>query len=158
MKKIVILFLVISTVLAVGGCTKNISPNTVEAYAMVIDQLYTEDPALNHDIKYIALDTSLMVNLTDEGKEELMDKLKDYGFEVLNMTFEELEKEGYIQELYFKEGILFKIEDSPMKSGSITMKASKWRSGLGAIGYNELTIKYKNDKWEITSIGSSWIS
>ncbi|MFZ5967336.1 MAG: hypothetical protein ACOYVK_09200 [Bacillota bacterium] len=157
MKKICILFLVVTMMLAVG-CSKNQTSDTVEAYAMVIDQLYAEDSGLNHDIKYIALDTSLMVNLTDEGKEKLLEQLENYGFEVLNMTFEELEKQGYIQELFFKEGILFRIEDEPIKNNTITMKASKWRSGTGAIGFEDLIIKYKNGQWEITSLGSSWIS
>lgn len=157
MKKILILFLVL--IIALGaGCTKKQKPDTVKAYMMIIDQLYKEDSALNHDIKYLALDTSLMVNLSNEGKDELLNQLKDYGHEILDMSFEELEKQGYIQDVYFKEGVLFRIEDKEIKNNSITMKASKWRSGLGAIGYNEVTIKYNNGEWEITELNGSWIS
>jgi len=157
MKKILILFLVL--IIALGaGCTKKQTPDTVKAYMMIIDQLYKEDSALNHDIKYLALDTSLMVNLSNEGKDELLNQLKDYGHEILDMSFEELEKQGYIQDVYFKEGVLFRIEDKEIKNNSITMKASKWRSGLGAIGYNEVTIKYNNGEWEITELNGSWIS
>ena len=132
--------------------------NIVESYTTVIKKLYKEDIGLNSNIKYIAVDTSLIVNLTDEGKAELLKKLESYGFTVLNMTFEELEKEGYIKDLYFEEGILFKIEDKPIKNNSITMNISKWRSGLGAIGYDGLVIEYRNDKWEIMKLGDAWIS
>ena len=38
------------------------------------------------------------------------------------------------------------------------MNASKWRSGLGAIGYVDLTVKYTNGKWEIVKTWSAWIS
>lgn len=132
--------------------------HTVEAYVTVIEKLYKEDIGLNSNIKYIAVDTSLIVNLTDEGKAELLKKLEIYGFTVLNMTFEELEKEGYIKDLYFEEGISFKIEDKPIKNNSITMNISKWRSGLGAIGYDGLVIEYRNDRWEIKKLGDAWIS
>ncbi len=132
--------------------------NIVEAYMTVIDKLYEEDSGLNGNIKYIAIDTSKMTNLTEEGKVELLKELESYGFTVLNMTSEELENQGYIKDLYFEEGILFNIEDQPIKNNSITMDVSKWRSGLGAIGYDNLVIKYKNGKWEITKSGDAWIS
>ena len=41
------------------------------------------------------------------------------------MTFEELEEQGYIDDLYFKEGILFKLEDETMNGNSILMNVSK---------------------------------
>lgn len=179
MKKISILF-IISIIVFMVGCTgnqdadiaeqekpkgDNISVDTekqdidiVEAYMVVIEKLYKEDIGLNSNIKYIAVDTSKIVNLTDEGKAKLLNEVESYGFKVLDMTFGELEKEGYIKELYFEEGILFRIEDNPIKNNSITMDISKWRSGLGAIGYDGLAIEYKNDKWEIMKLGGAWIS
>jgi len=158
MKKASILFLV-AIMAFMAGCTRSEkTPNMVEAYTTVIDKLYTEDSGLNHDIKYLAIDTSLMANLTDETKAELLKKLDNYGFTILDMPFKELQKQGYIEDLYFKEGILFRIEDEPIKNNSIIMKASKWRSGLGAIGYNNLTIKLMDGKWEITELGGLWES
>lgn len=158
MKKASILFLV-AIMAFMAGCSKSEkTPNMAEAYTTVIDKLYTEDSGLNGDIKYLAIDTSLMTNLADETKAELLKQLGSYGFIVLDMSFEELQKQGYIKDLYFKEGILFRIEDEPIKNNSITMKASKWRSGLGAIGHNNLTINFKDGKWEITELGVSWES
>lgn len=155
MKKIILLVLV--TVLIGGGCSQE-PPDPVGAYMTLIDKLYKEDAALNHDIKYLVIDTSLIKNLSEEGKSQLLKELEKYDYSVLDMTFEELEKEGYIEDLYFKEGILFKIEDEPMNGNSIVMDASKWRSGLGAIGYNDLKLVFKSGTWKITKIGSSWIS
>ena len=155
MKKIIVV-LILLTIIATG-CNQEIT-DTVGAYTTVIDKLYNEDIALNHEIKYIAIDTSLIKNLPKEQKSELLEEIEKYGYIVLDMTFEELEEQGYIEDLYFKEGILFKIEDKTMSGNTIQMDVSKWRSGLGAIGYDEIKVKYKNGKWQITNIGSAWIS
>lgn len=157
MKKI-LLILNIFLVFILSGCSEDSAPNTADAYKIVIDKLYNEDEGLNSEIKYLAVDTSTMKNLTDETKAELLKTLENYGLTVLDMSFEELKKQGYIEDLYFKEGILFKIEDEIMKNNSIIMNVSKWRSGLGAIGYDNLVIKYKNGEWKITKTGDAWIS
>ena len=140
------------------GCTQPGEINKVDAYTTAIDKLYQEDSGLNGDIKYIALDTSSIINLDDSERQELLQALESYGFTVLDMTMEELEEEGYIKNLFFEEGILFQIKDEPMQETSITMDISKWRSGLGAIGYDGLIVKYKNGKWEIVKQGNAWIS
>ena len=155
MKKIIALMIFI--VLLANGCSKE-ELDMVGAYTTVIDKLYNEDTALNSDIKYIAVDTSLIKNLSDEQMSILLKKVEDYGYIVLDMTFEELEEQGYIDDLYFKEGILFKLEDVSKSKNSITMDVSKWRSGLGAIGYDDLVVKYQNGKWEVKKTGSAWIS
>jgi len=156
-RKIFILFILSIAVFTVA-CTQSEEVDKLGAYTTVIDKLYEEDNALNSNIKYIAIDTSLIVNLNDEEKAELLKELENYGFTVLDMTIEELEEEGYVKDLYFEEGILFEIEDEPIKRNSITMDISKWRSGLGSIGYDGTVVKYKNGKWKIEKEGDAWIS
>lgn len=156
MRKIIFIWLIAVMVL-MSGCNAEV-PDTLGAYTTVIDKLYNEDEGLNSDIKYLAIDTSSMKNLTSDKKTKLLKELEKYGLTVLDMTYEQLEEKGYIQDTYFKEGILFKIEDEIIKSTSITMDVSKYRSGLGAIGYDGLVVKYKNGEWEITKTKSAWIS
>ncbi|MTI70882.1 MAG: hypothetical protein FH751_11590 [Firmicutes bacterium] len=156
-RKIFVLFILSITVFTIA-CTQSEKIDKVDAYTTVIDKLYEEDTALNSNIKYIAIDTSLIVNLNNEEKKELLKDLEKYGFTILDMTIEELKKEGYVKDLYFKKGILFKIKDEPIKRNSITMNISKWRSGLGAIGYHDTVLKYKNGKWKIEKQGIAWIS
>lgn len=155
MKKL-IAWLIIMMIM-ISGCSQE-APDNVGAYTAVIDKLYIEDMALNNDIKYIAVDTSLINSLSVEETTRMLKEIEKYGYTVLNKTFEELEQEGYIKDLYFEEGILFKIKDEPINRNSITMDVSKWRSGLGAIGYDDLRIEYINGRWEITKAGSAWIS
>lgn len=156
-RKIFILFILSITVFAVA-CTQSEEVDKVGAYTTVIDKLYEEDSALNSNIKYIAIDTSLIVNLNDEEKAELLKELGNYGFIILDMNIEELKEEGYVKDLYFEEGILFQIKDELIERNSITMDISKWRSGLGAIGYDGTVVKYKNGKWKIVEQGDAWIS
>jgi len=157
MKKIITL-LTLAAAILLSGCFQNAPSDCVGAYMAVIDKLYNEDSGLNGDIKYIAIDTSSMSNLDENSKAELLKQLEKYGAAVLDMTFEELESKGYIKNLYFTEGIFFRIEDAYIKNNSIKMNVSKWRSGLGAIGYNDMTVSYKNKSWKITKTGTAWIS
>lgn len=157
MKKIIVFLMLMILSLMAVGCSQE-TPDPLGAYTTVIDKLYNEDTALNHEIKYIAIDTSLIQNLTNEQKSILLKEIGKYGFAVLDMTFKELEENGYIEDLNFKEGIFFRLKDEPVKGNSITMDASKWRSGLGAIGYDGLKLEYNDGEWTIKSVGTSWIS
>lgn len=154
----IFVLMILSITLFTAACAKSDPVDKVGAYTTVIDKLYEEDSALNSNIKYIALDTSSIVNLNNEEKAELLKELENYGFTVLDMTIEQLEEEGYVKDLYFEEGILFRIKDQPIKGNSITMDISKWRSGLGSIGYDGTIVKYKDGKWEIDKQGNAWIS
>lgn len=156
MKRLIACLIIMMIV--ISGCSQEVPLDTVGAYTTVIDKLYNEDMALNSDIKYIAVDTSSIVNISEEEVSRLLKEIEKYGYDVLDMTFEELEQEGYIKDLYFEEGILFRIKDNVMSGSSITMDVSKWRSGLGAIGYDDLRVKYRDSKWEVTKTGTAWIS
>lgn len=138
------------------GCTSKKAVNPVDAYVMVIDKLYTAD-SLSSNIKYLNIDTSLMVNLTDVTKAELLKRLESYGLIVLDMTFDELEKQGFIKNSNFQEGIYFIIEDEAINNNVITMKVHILRALDDASGYNDLVIEYKDSKWEITK-GDLWFS
>ena len=133
----------------------------VNAYMSIINKLYEEDPSLNDEISILAIDTTKMCNITSYEKTLLLEKLKNvYELEIIDSTFEDLKKEGYIlaDQLYFPNGILITIEDTPIANDStFIFNASKWRSGLGAIGYNNAAITYIDYTWEIT-VQSSWIS
>lgn len=159
MKKSIISFILIVSVLT-AGCSSSKPEDCIGAYMTVINKLFNEDKALNDGIKYMAIDTSSMSNLDEESKNDLLKQLEKeyYGTIILDMTFEELKSNGYIKDLFFPDGIFFKIEDSLIKNNSIEMNVSKWRSGTGAIGYDNLIIKYSDSVWKITDTGTAWIS
>lgn len=134
----------------------------LDGYLALIDNIYQEDEGLNSDINTIALDTSEWINLTKVEKELIFNKVKEtYGYEVLEGTYDELAEQGIIDKdkLYFPTGILIKISEMKYDNGKeeITCGISKWRSGLGAIGANEVTATLKDGSWVITKDGN-WIS
>jgi hypothetical protein len=134
----------------------------MEGYLAIIDDLYLEDEGLNSDIKMIALDTTEWIGLTDIEKEIIFSKVKDkYGYEVVEGTFEDLSEEGIIdnENLLFKDGILITLSDMKydQKKSKITCATKKWRSGLGAVGANEVIASYDGKEWNIKKDGM-WIS
>ncbi|MGF7143550.1 hypothetical protein HNQ56_001977 [Anaerotaenia torta] len=133
-----------------------------EGYLALIDDIYQEDTGLNGDIDTIALDTAEWTGVTDKDKEMIFARVKEaYGFEVIEGTFDELAEQGIInkEKLYFPKGILIQLTGVKYddKKETITCGISKWRSGKGAIGANEVTARLKNGIWEITREGE-WIS
>ncbi len=134
----------------------------VDGYLSLIDDIYNEDTGLNSDIGIIAIDTEEMTNLSELEKEKLLANIKDkYNMEVKKGTFDELAEEGLIdkENLYFENGILIKITKPVFdeKAQKITCGIEKWRSGLGAIGSNDVTAQYNGSEWTITKNGT-WIS
>lgn len=133
----------------------------IDGYITIIDDIYKDDSALNSDISMIALNLSETMNLSEGDKELLLIKLYDmYGLEVKESTFDQLVKEGLINEkkLYYPTGILITISNSEYNEVKRTLKydIKKWRSGDGAIGY-EGKAKFDGEKWIITK-ENMWIS
>lgn len=133
----------------------------LDGYLAMIDDLYYEDDALNHDIDLIALDTSNFYWESDEQRRIFLAMLQSrYGLEVKEATYKTLVEEGLIDSdhLYFEKGILIGAEDIEYneKRQTITGKLSKWRSGTGAIGWH-VKAKQKKSKWIVTR-KNHWIS
>lgn len=139
-----------------------ISGQNTGAYMAVFEKLMKTDDALNADIKYIALDYEKAMT---ENKKDLEEAFSEYctehGYQLLIDDFEGLCESGYIEkdELYFKDGIIISFEDSELTEEKLVTDASKWRSGLGAVGA-EYTVINKDGKWEIDQNGvqQEWIS
>lgn len=123
--------------------------NIVSAYMLAIDTLYKKDDTLNEGIKYIAIDYSKMHYLSKEEREELKGKLGKYNCTILESTFEELEKNGLINNKEFKEGILFRIDDAASIDNQLILSIEKWHSMMGSIGCKRMTLEDVNGGWKI---------
>ncbi|MDF2905564.1 MAG: hypothetical protein K0R34_885 [Herbinix sp.] len=136
--------------------------NLIDGYLSLIDDIYQEDDGLNSEITTIALDTSGWINLTVIEKEMIFAKVKEvYGLEVVEGTYEELAEQKIIDKdkLFFPDGVLIKISEITYDENKevITCAISKWRSGDGAIGADDVTATLKDGVWEISKEGN-WIS
>lgn len=133
----------------------------IDGYLALIDDVYQEDPGLNGEITTIALDTSDWKGLSDIRKEIILSRMKElYELDILEGTFDELAEQGLIdkENLYFPEGILIDITEIVIEDDNeeISCNINKWRSGLGAIGW-DAKAKLKKGSWVITR-DNMWIS
>lgn len=134
----------------------------IDGYLALIDDIYQEDSALNADIEMISLDTTGWIDVTDIEKEIIFTKMKEiYGVDIIQGTFDELAEQGIIdkENLLYPKGVHITISDMKYnaKKETITCSLEKWRSGLGAIGSNDVTAKYKDGVWKITK-ENMWVS
>lgn len=132
--------------------------DVVDGYLLVVDYLLNNGAAIVEQDKYLALDTSKMVNLSLDDKTRLLQHLEKYGLQVLNKTRAELEQEGYIVATNFEHGILIEIKDTKMESNGITMDTSRYRGGLFAFGMEDFRIRFVSGRWEITDIDITWVA
>lgn len=133
----------------------------VDGFFSMIDDIYREDPALNSDIIMIAFDTGELDMLSETEIETILAMVKnEYGLEVIRGTYDELADQGLIdkEKLYFEKGVLFNFRNVDINKDrtKIACSIKKWRSGLGAIGW-DAEAKYDSGQWNI-SRDNCWIS
>lgn len=133
----------------------------IDGMFALIDDIYQEDSALNSDISMIALDTSEWTSILMAEIYTILAMVEEkYEVEIIQGTYEELAERGLIDEenLYFESGILITLRDIKINKGrdKISTSISKWRSGLGAIGWDG-EAKLKAGEWKITR-DNMWIS
>lgn len=133
----------------------------IDAYKVMIDDIYQEDSALNDQINIIVFDTLEWTNLSNAEIEVLINILEEeYEMDIVEANRDELYEMGLIDkdDLYFKDGIIIELTDIQFndKSNELTATISKWRSGDGAIGWDVKAI-YIDNKWSIDH-DNSWIS
>lgn len=133
-------------------------PDVVDGYLLVIDHLVNYTSGIVSSDKYLAIDTSKMVNLTPDDQARLIKALEKYKLQILNKTRDELEKEGYMQGWRIENGLFIIIEDKKMDSNSITMDASRYRDGYHAYGLLDFRIRFICGHWEMADINITWVA
>ena len=147
--------------------------DVVGLYLDILKAVYGADTALNDKITIAALDLTKEENLSKQEKEALrylfwsyltnaQESLPDGGsghIDVMLSTWEELTEEGLIdkENLDFPEGILITIKAGQIKNDSFRFDVEKWRSGLGAIGYDSCEGTFE-DGAGTYRLGVAWIS
>ena len=129
-----------------------------EAYFAVLEALYEEDTGLNDYATYLALDLS-RTRLADTAPLEALFQgfCGEHGCTLLLDTYEGLEGKGYIKDLSFENGFLVVFADVSLTEDELVTEATKWRSGLGAIG-GKYTVKKGVTGWRVTDVTDQWIS
>jgi len=137
------------------------SNQIVDGIISLIDDIYHEDSGLNNSITMMAFDTGKLEGLSDTEIEIILAMAREeYGLEIVQGTFDELAEQGLIdkENLYFEKGILIEFKDVKIDRGKnkISCSISKWRSGLGAIGW-DAKAELDGGEW-IIKRDNIWIS
>jgi len=129
-----------------------------QAYIMALEAILQEDPGLNRDMKYIAIDTKTLDDIAQIDREYILEYFKKYHKEILDASMEDLKKKGlFDEETLSIEGVLLTFEKINIKTNKLTIEGSKFKSGLGAIGM-ECIIKKVNNEWQLEESKMLWIS
>lgn len=110
-------------------------------YMQVLEDLWSEDQALQADTQYVGIDLS-GTSLTESEQAAIawrFGELKQK--EPLNAGFDALCRDGFIDQenLYWEDGCLLSITETESTDDSVVFDAEKWRSGLGAIFFTDCT-------------------
>ena len=159
MKKL--LFPLCMIFILLNGCTTTKDITAAEqagAYFSVFENLYTADPGLNTDSKYLVMDLTKVKLVDTEPLIALMQNFCDEnGYIFMLDTIDGLKEKGYVIDLGFPEGFVITFDDMRLDNSTLVTEAMKWRSGDGAVGA-EYTVKLIKGVWEITNTNKGWIS
>lgn len=135
--------------------------DVVGLYRQAIRDIYEDDPGLNEGDTYAAFDLTEAGNLSEGEKDALIYLAgQDLNRETLSGTMETLTQEGYIdgEDLFFPKGVLITITDEePKINGKFSFDIQKWKSGKGAILYQDCKAVWEEDaySYEIGTMGVS---
>lgn len=132
----------------------------ISLYLDVLEELYGQDTGLNDGCRWFGFDLTGAPGLTP-GEQQAIGWVfaSSHGCEPLYGTIEELGEEGYIDmdALCWEDGLHYELKASEATEDSFTLGCTKWKSGLGAIGY-KLTVEKKDGVWTMDETGESWAS
>lgn len=175
-RKAICVFAVI-LLLFTAGCSKSDGKNTIESpenqeavyvdratlcyvYIQAIDNLLEEDTALNEGMKYIAIDMETLKGINRDDEKTITEYFERKYTKVKNASLEDLKKEGEfdVRNKLLKNGVAVKVNKVvEFTDDSIIFEASKFKSGLGAIGM-EFKFKKQDRVWKLDDSGLKWIA
>lgn len=111
----------------------------------------TEGAVQEEGLRYLALDTTDMLWLTEAQKAELISMAAEkWGVQVLDRTYTQLGQEGYLNEDgYFEDGMVLKITGGYFMNNEMKADALKLRSAHEGASLSGLTLRFENDSWRM---------
>ncbi|WP_105616416.1 peptide ABC transporter substrate-binding protein [Vallitalea okinawensis] len=162
-KKGIILILFTCIILLVGVFSAHVyveaDRDMWDIYRIALDSAMDIDPALNHEMKYIAIDSNSLKEMTLKDKTRIFTYFENkYNVDVIEASYEELKAEGLVNKDSSIDGVLLSIESSRIIFSNVYLEGSKFKSGLGAIGFKS-TVSYVGiNKWKLINSKMTWIS
>ncbi len=158
-KKIISILLVFIFMFSLIGCQSSPADyDWSDIYISVFDVLMEEDDALNDDMAYIAINGDALANASSEDIDKILEHFEKYDVDVINESMESLTEKGMVIDDFYIEGVYLEVTDVQIESSTkVIIEASKYKSGLGAIGMS-FTLEKEKDHWTITDNNQGWAS
>lgn len=138
----------------------DINGSAGQLYGLAFEAMMPIDEALNEDMQYIAIDFSVLSQLTDEDKRYIEEYMGRFAAPVKDATFEQLkesEDDDFNDNGMVLRGVLLQIDKVEISENGAIIEGMKYRSGNGAIGIHiELTLE--DGAWKVKEAVSTWIS
>lgn len=170
------LWLIMIILLLLCACTPAATPDDGRCgyYLQVLEDLWNTDAGLNSDddLEYLGVDLSGLTHLAPSERAAIARRFaENHELTLVEGTWEKLCDEGYIdrERLVWNDGILFTIVTNEEAVASMlntndnptaftAFDAQKWRSGIGAIFWNDCVAQRDGNGVWFYSVGSKAIS
>jgi hypothetical protein len=136
------------------------SADLLAGYLFIMDYLTTEHE-LGGALKYLAVDTSQLVGLTDADKTNFLRALDKYHLHVMDKTIAELTSEGFISHdatREFTDGVWIGIDHVRIDGPTVTWNATIYYAGLQGWGPIDFAITFDGIRWALTHTGVTMVA
>jgi len=142
----------------------------VDIYTIALDSFVPTEEVINmNKTDYLAIDmsTTFFDNISQEGKQQILDYFKNkYNIEVMNASLDTLKEKGltsnggkYVGLISNeKRGILLGILNEKIVSETEVVIEGYWfLTAVAAAGFST-TIVFKDGQWKLQKTGMIWVS
>ncbi|MCI3919231.1 hypothetical protein MO973_03155 [Paenibacillus sp. TRM 82003] len=133
--------------------------NMGEIYRLALDAFIPLWDGITNDLKYIAIDTGNLNDITDGDLNKILRHFERYSVGVMQASLEDLEKDGLLLNgrARYTEGILLRVKSTEIAENKVVIEGSLYKSAKAAIG-TKVVIEFINGKWKVTEATDTWIS
>ncbi|SLJ88504.1 hypothetical protein SAMN06272722_101167 [Paenibacillus sp. RU5A] len=157
--KVKYLYFILNIILIIltSACSSSLTSSgsqedLTEPYRVALDEVISNDTALNADMEYISLVWEDGVILKSSDKQVIEEYLqKEYNMKIYNYTYEQLiEQKLYEQGKTMLKGILLTIEKQKQSINvdEMTIEVGKYRANEGSISL-DMKLAYRQGQWNV---------
>jgi hypothetical protein len=133
-----------------------------EIYRLALDAFMPLWDGITNDIndmKYIAIDTGNLNDITDGDWDMILRHFEHYNVDVMQASLADLEKEGRFLtgQARYIEGTLLRVESTEIAENKVVVEGSLYKSAKAAIG-TKVVVEFIDGKWKVTEATDTWIS
>ncbi len=156
------LFIIIICLSMLIGCRSDeviaVEDDYIAVYNIVFTAIKDEDGILDNSIPYIAIDGKSLMNISEDGLNQVLSTVKSWNETVIDESIETLEEKGMMIDDHYLEGILLEILSIEYtEDNKFLVHARKFKSRKGAVTVSYL-LERKDGRWIIEEVEMTGIS